>query len=74
MTTRQTDAGIRIQLIETQSENHKDKELTLSKGKSNIEDLDFAKAIAGFEQSKVALQAAQQTFVQVKNLSLFNYI
>lgn len=74
MTTRQTDAGIRIQLIETQSENHKDKELTLSKGKSSIEDLDFAKAVAGFEQSKVALQAAQQTFVQVKNLSLFNYI
>ncbi|WP_077341420.1 flagellar hook-associated protein FlgL [Pseudocolwellia agarivorans] len=74
MTTRQTDAGIRVQLIETQSENHKDKELTISKSQSNIEDLDFAKAIANFEQSKVALQAAQQTFVQVKNLNLFNYI
>lgn len=74
MTTRQTDAGIRIQLIETQSENHKDKELTIAKSKSNIEDLDFAKAVASFEQSKVALQAAQQTFVQVKNLNLFNYI
>ena len=37
-------------------------------------DLDFAKAVATFEQSKVALQAAQQSFVQVKDLNLFNYI
>ena len=36
--------------------------------------LNFAKAIATFEQSQVALQAAQQTFVQIKGLTLFNYI
>ncbi len=74
MTIRQTDAGVRGSLIDHQKTNHLDTELVISKGKSNIEDLDYAKAISSFEQSQVALQAAQQTFVQIKDLSLFNYI
>jgi len=74
ITSRRTDAGIRLQSIEIQENNHLDTELAFSKGKSQIEDLDFAKAVASFEQSQVALQAAQQTFVQIKDLSLFNYI
>lgn len=72
--SRRTDAGVRLQLIQTQADNHLDSELYLSKGQSNIEDLDFAKAVSEFEQSKVALQASQQTFIQMKDLSLFNYI
>ncbi len=74
MTTRQSEAGTRLQLIESQESNHLNAELNIAQGKSQIEDLDFAKAIALFEQSQVALQAAQQTFVQIKGLSLFNYI
>jgi flagellar hook-associated protein 3 FlgL len=74
MTIRQTDAGVRGSLIDHQKSSHLDAELVMSKGKSNIEDLDFAKALSTFEQSQVALQAAQQTFVQIKDLSLFNYI
>jgi flagellar hook-associated protein 3 FlgL len=74
MTIRQTDAGVRGNLIDHQKSSHLDTELVMSKGKSNIEDLDYAKAISNFEQSQVALQAAQQTFVQIKDLSLFNYI
>ena len=74
MTTGRTDAGVRLSLIENQHNNHLDAELSITKGSSNIEDLDFAKAISTFEQSKVALQAAQQTFMQIKDLSLFNYI
>ncbi|WP_286265358.1 flagellar hook-associated protein FlgL [Thalassotalea atypica] len=74
ITSRRTEAGVRLQLIENQGDNHQDTVLYLEQGRSNIEDLDFAKAVATFEQSQVALQAAQQTFVQVKNLSLFNYI
>ena len=74
MTTRRSDAGIRLQLIDSQESNHADAQLNLASGQSNLEDLDFAKAVATFEQSKVALQAAQQSFVQVKDLSLFNFI
>ena len=74
VTARRTEAGVNLKLIENQENTHLDAELYLSQGRSNIEDLDFAKAVSEFEQSKVALQAAQQTFVQVNNLSLFNYI
>jgi flagellar hook-associated protein 3 FlgL len=74
MTSRRSDAGVRLQLIDSQKSNQLDAELYLSTGKSTIEDLDFSRAVATFEQSKVALQAAQQSFVQIKNLSLFNYI
>ena len=74
LTSQRTDAGVRGQLIENQENNHLDRELNLAQGQSSIEDLDFAKAISTFEQSQVALQAAQQTFVQIKGLSLFNYI
>ena len=72
--SRRSEAGIRMQLIENQESNHLDAELYLESGRSNIEDLDFAKAVATFEQSKVALQAAQQSFVQIKDLNLFNFI
>ncbi len=74
MTGRRAESGIRLKLIDNQSSNHLDAELYLSSGRSNIEDLDFAKAVATFEQSKASLQAAQQSFVQIKNLSLFNYL
>jgi len=72
--SRRADAGIRLQVLENQTSRHLDAELHLTSGKANIEDLDFAKAIAEFEQSQTALQASQQTFSQVQNLSLFNYI
>jgi len=74
MNARRVDAGIRLNLVESQESNHLDAELYLTSGRSNIEDLDFAKAVATFEQSQVSLQAAQQSFVQIKNLSLFNYL
>lgn len=74
MTSRQVDAGVRLQVLESQESRHLDSELSISTGKANIEDLDFAKAISQFEQSKIALQASQQAFSKVQGLTLFNYI
>jgi len=74
ITSRRAEVGVRLNLIEVQESNHLDSELYIASGQSNIEDLDFAKAVGSFEQSKVALQAAQQTFVQVNGLNLFNFI
>lgn len=74
LTSRRAQSGINLQVIDRQKSNHLDTELYLSSGRSSIEDLDFAKAISTFEQSKMALQAAQQAFTQVQGLSLFNYI
>ena len=41
---------------------------------SQIQDLDYAKAITELNQQQVTLQAAQQSFVKTSSLSLFNYI
>ncbi len=41
---------------------------------SEAEDLDYAEALTGFQQDLLALQAAQQSFVKIQGLSLFNYL
>jgi flagellar hook-associated protein 3 FlgL len=74
ITSRRVDSGIRLQVLESQKSRHLDSALNIATGKSNIEDLDFAKAISEFEQSKIALQASQQAFSKVQGLTLFNYI
>ena len=38
------------------------------------EDLDYAEAISRFNQQLTALQASQQAFLRVQDLSLFNYL
>lgn len=74
ITSRRVDSGVRLQVLESQKNRHLDSELNITSSKSIIEDLDFAKAISEFEQSKIALQASQQAFSKVQGLSLFNYI
>jgi len=74
ISSRQGEAGINLKLIDNKSNDHEESKLYLEQGRSSIEDLDYASAISRFEQSKVALQAAQQTFSQIQGLSLFNYI
>jgi flagellar hook-associated protein 3 FlgL len=74
LTSSRAESGINLQVIDRQKSNHLDTEVYLESGRASIEDLDFAKAISSFEQSKVALQAAQQTFTQVQGLTLFNYM
>ena len=41
---------------------------------SGIEDLDYASAVAKLNMQMLGLQAAQQAYVKVQGLSLFNYI
>jgi flagellar hook-associated protein 3 FlgL len=36
--------------------------------------LDYAEAISRFNIQDIALQAAQQSFTRVQNLSLFNFL
>ena len=41
---------------------------------SDLQDLDYASAISEFYQRQTALQASQQTFVKIQQISLFNYL
>lgn len=41
---------------------------------SNLQDLDYVQAITDLTKQQVSLQAAQQSFIKVSNLSLFNFL
>ena len=41
---------------------------------SDLQDLDYASAIAEFYQRQSSLQASQQTFVKIQQIALFNYL
>jgi flagellar hook-associated protein 3 FlgL len=41
---------------------------------SEIRDLDYAEAITRLQQELVTLQAAQQSFVRIQGLSLFQFL
>jgi len=66
--------GARLNAIDEQVEVNLDLELVLESHKSQEQDLDYAEAIARFERQMTALQAAQQSYIKIKGLSLFNYL
>lgn len=41
---------------------------------SDLQELDYNKAISDFSKQQVSLEAAQKAFVQISGLSLFNYL
>ena len=48
--------------------------LQLEQSLSEVQDLDYAEAVSRLNQQLLSLQAAQQAFVKVQGLSLFNYL
>ncbi len=67
-------AGARINAIDTQMELNADFKLTIQETKSKIEDLDFIEAVTQFKIQQTALAAAQQTYVKLQGLNLFNFL
>ncbi len=66
--------GARINTIDSEKNSIDSVNLSLEKNRSELADLDYADAISRFQQQLAGLQAAQQSFVQVQGLSLFNII
>lgn len=70
----QADVGSRLNRVDSQQAINDDFNLQLQTSLSEVQDVDFAEAISRLNLQQVALQAAQQTFVTVQRLSLFDYI
>jgi flagellar hook-associated protein 3 FlgL len=68
------DVGVRLNQVETQRSINESFTLQLEDTLSDIQDLDYAEAISRLNLQLTALQAAQQTYVKVQGLSLFNYL
>ncbi len=66
--------GTRMQEIDSLNSLGSDKDLSYGQTLSSLKDLDYNKALSDLARQQMILQAAQKTFAQTNNLSLFNFI
>ncbi len=69
-----TRVGARLNALDDQENQNEKFTVDMQSTLSEIQDLDYAEAISRFNLENTALQAAQQAFARVQNLSLFNFI
>ncbi|MBT6278151.1 MAG: flagellar hook-associated protein FlgL [Chromatiales bacterium] len=69
-----TEVGARQNSLDTQEDVNADFTVELKTTLSSLRDLDYTEAASRLNQQLLALQAAQQAFVRVQNLSLFNFL
>jgi flagellar hook-associated protein 3 FlgL len=74
MLITQSSIGTRLNVLDRQEGLNTDFVIDMKTVLSATEDLDYAETISRFNQQTISLQAAQQSFTQVKKLSLFNYL
>ena len=72
--TAQGVAGTRLKELDALDLAGMDKDLLFTESISDLEDLDYYKALSDLMMQMVTLEAAQKTFVQASRLSLFNLI
>lgn len=70
----QTTIGARMNVIDSTQVQNDELSLINSTVTSELEDLDYAEALSRLSLQTVVLQAAQQSFVKVSGLSLFNLL
>jgi len=66
--------GARLNSIDDQTNLNEASLLQVRETLSGIQDLDYADAISKLEQQTTSLQAAQQSFLRIQSLSLFNFL
>jgi len=70
----QSRVGSRLNAIDGQRGLNDELMFQTERMRSSLEDLDFAEAASRLNRELIALQAAQQAYVRVQNLSLFNFM
>lgn len=73
LTVRAT-VGASLREVDSHVNAAEDLGLQYSRMLSDLQDLDYAKAISDLAQKQAGLEAAQQSFVRIQNLSLFNFL
>lgn len=68
------EAGARLNAIDREREVNDSMLFELEQARSAVEDIDFAEAASRLSRQSLVLEAAQQSFIRVQNLSLFNFL
>jgi flagellar hook-associated protein 3 FlgL len=66
--------GARLSSLDTADSAREDLNIDLDVALSDLRDLDYAEALARMQQQLIGLQAAQMSYTQISQLSLFNYL
>jgi flagellar hook-associated protein 3 FlgL len=74
LTTVSASVGARINLLTAQATTNTATSTTLTSQQSNLQDVDYASAVATLNEQMVGLQAAEQSYAAVAQLSLFKYL
>jgi flagellar hook-associated protein 3 FlgL len=74
MLTAQTSVGARRLELDNLAGASSDRDLQYQTDLSKLQDLDYTKAVSDMANQKMVLEAAQLSFKQVSQMSLFNYL
>ena len=72
--SKRTSIGNSLQGLDLRNDENADALLRTQKQISELEDLDYAQAVTQLNLQSVALQAAQQSYIKIQGLSLFNFL
>lgn len=72
--TIRASMGSRLNELDILKTNGADLSIQYKQALSLLQDVDYNKAITDLTQQQTMLQAAQKSFVQIENLSMFNYM
>jgi len=70
----QATVGARMRELDSLGTASSDLALQYSTTLSDLQELDYNKALSDYAKQQVSLEAAQKAFVQISGLSLFNYL
>jgi flagellar hook-associated protein 3 FlgL len=69
-----TEIGARLNVLDTTLAQHQDLALISQETLSKVRDLDYTEAISRLSLQSFVLEAAQQSFLKISQLSLFNFL
>jgi flagellar hook-associated protein 3 FlgL len=74
LSTVSASVGARINMLTAQATTNTSTGTALTTQKSNLQDVDYAAAVSTLSQQMVGLQAAEQSYAAISQLSLFKYL
>lgn len=71
---KRTEIGEQLRSIDSRTRLAESGTIEVQARLSQLQDLDFAKAISEFQQNQIALSAAMRTYSEISRMSLFDYL
>ena len=68
------EVGAKLNLLVRQNENLTERDIAIKKDLSELQDADLAALVTDLKAQLTGLQASQQAFVKISDLSLFKYL